>query len=177
MQSSEVEALAENKVLILYVLSEINKDITNQDLFELITSINNINYFYFQQFLNDLIESHLVVSFTKDEEAVLTITTEGKNALSLTNDLLPGIVKLKADNILKEELKKLTDKAAIVAEYIPQNEKEYIIKCKVIEDNEVLFEVKTIAGSQERAKKIISNWQNKASTIYPQILDLLISDE
>lgn len=177
MQSSEVEVLAENKVLILYVLSEINKDITNQNLFELITSINNINYFYFQQFLNDLIESHLVVSFTKDEEAVLTITTEGKNALSLTNDLLPGIVKLKADNILKEELKKLTDKAAIVAEYIPQNEKEYIIKCKVIEDNEILFEVKTRAGSQERAKKIISNWQNNASIIYPKILDLLINDE
>ena len=95
----------------------------------------------------------------------------------ISNDLLPGIVKLKADSILKEELKKITDKASVVAEYIPRDEKDYIIKCKIIENNEILFEVRTTAGSHERAKKIVSNWQNHASTIYPTILDLLISDE
>ena len=30
---------------------------------------------------------------------VIKITTEGKNALSLTKEILPGILKLKADNI------------------------------------------------------------------------------
>ena len=43
-----------------------------------------------------------------------------------------------------------------------------------IENNETIFEVKTFAGSRERAKKIVDNWNNNASKIYPQILDILL---
>ena len=38
-------SLAENKVLILYTLNTINRDITETDLLKIISSINNINYF------------------------------------------------------------------------------------------------------------------------------------
>ena len=36
--------LAENKVLILYILNKLDKDIKQDDLFQIITSINEINY-------------------------------------------------------------------------------------------------------------------------------------
>ena len=44
--NSDNTNLAENKVLILYILDKLNKDITNTGLFKIISSINNINYFY-----------------------------------------------------------------------------------------------------------------------------------
>ena len=99
--------LAENKVLILYILEQINHDIIQDALFKIISSIDNINYFYFKQNLNDLIESKLVGIYTKDNEQLVKITSEGKTALSLTQDILPGILKLKADNIFKKELSKI----------------------------------------------------------------------
>ena len=40
---------------------------------------------------------------------------------------------------------------------------------KVIERNETLLEVRTFAGSSERAKKIVNNWNKNASKIYPKI--------
>ena len=40
--------LAENKVLILYMLNKINKDIAESNLFKIISSINDINYFLFR---------------------------------------------------------------------------------------------------------------------------------
>ena len=46
--SEKNNRLAENKVLILYMLSKINKDITESSLFKIISSINDINYFYFK---------------------------------------------------------------------------------------------------------------------------------
>ena len=49
-------------------------------------------------------------------------------------------------------------------------------KCKIIEKNETIFEVRTFAGSRERAKKIVDNWNKNASKIYPKILDLLLED-
>ena len=166
--------LAENKVLILYILEQINHDIIQDALFKIISSIDNINYFYFKQNLNDLIESKLVGIYTKDNEQLLKITSEGKTALSLTQDILPGILKLKADNIFKKELSNIEKESSIIAEFIPKNENEYVIKCKIVENNETIFEVKTIAGSRERAKKIVDNWKANATSIYPNILNSLL---
>ena len=81
---------------------------------------------------------------------------------------------MKADNVFKKELSSITEESSIVAEFIPKNENDYTVKCKIIENNETIFEVKTFAGSRERAKKIVDNWNNNASKIYPQILDILL---
>lgn len=170
--------LAENKVLILYVLDKVPAGLSEDGLYKIVSSINDINYFYFKEVLTDLIDSNLVGTLTKDEEteSVLKITSEGKNSLSLTIEVLPGIVKLKADNVFKTEFPEITNKTSIVAEFTPRSEDDYIVKCRIIEKNETIFEVKTYAGSRERAKKIVDNWNTNASKIYPKILNLL-SDE
>lgn len=53
------ETLAENRVLILYLLSLLEKPINNDSLYRLVLSIQDMNYFYFQQFLLDLQENRL----------------------------------------------------------------------------------------------------------------------
>ena len=55
-------------------------------------------------------------------------------------------------------------------------ENDYILKCKIIEKNETIFEVRTFSGSRDRAKKIVDNWNKNASKIYPKILDMLLED-
>lgn len=173
MNENYNNSLVENKVLILYTLKSIGKDTTDNALFKIISEINDINYFYFSELLVDLIESKLVGKYTKDDQNVLEITSEGKNALELTIDALPGIIKLKADNLLKKELTQIAEESSITAEYIPENEHDYTVKCKIIENNKTVFEVRTFAGSNEQAKRIAENWKNNANTIYPQILSLL----
>lgn len=175
--SDNTTALAENKVLILYTLDQVASGLTESGLYKIISSINNVNYFYFKEVLTDLQTSKLVGIFTKDEEeSVLRITSEGTNALHLTIDVLPGILKLKADNVFKEEFPSIADETSIIAEYIPRNENDYILKCKIIEKNETIFEVRTFAGSRDRAKKIVDNWNKNASKIYPKMLDMLLED-
>ena len=177
--SDNTTALAENKVLILYILGQLPNGILEDGLYKLISSINDVNYFYFKEVLTDLLDSKLVGMFTKDEEdeSVLKITSEGKNALSLTLDVLPGILKLKADNVFKEQFSSIADATSITAEFIPRSENDYTIKCRIIEKNETIFEVRTFAGSRERAKKIVDNWNKNASKIYPKMLDILLENE
>ena len=172
--SDNITTLAENKVLILYILYLLDKDIRQDDLFKIISSINDINYFYFKQIITDLIDSKLVGMYTKVEEQVIEITTEGKNAYLLTKDVLPGILKLKADNVFQREFSSIEDESSIIAEFIPKNENEYTVKCKIVENNETIFEVKTFAGSRDRAKQIVDNWNKNASSIYPKILNMLL---
>ena len=174
-ESNNATTLAENKVLILYILNLIDTDIRQDDLFKIITSINNMNYFIFKQIITDLIDSKLVGIYTK-EEPVIKITSEGKNAYILTKDVLPGILKLKADSIFKSEFNSIENESSIIAEFIPKNENSYTVKCKIVENNETIFEVKSFVGSRERAKKIVDNWNKNANEIYPEILNLLLKD-
>ena len=169
--------LAENKVLILYILNLIDNDIMQDHLFKIITSINDINYFFFKQILTDLIDSKLVGAYTKEEEPVIKITSEGKNAYMLTKDVLPGLLKLKADNIFKKEFSSIEEESSVIAEFIPKDENNYTIKCKIVENNETIFELRTFAGSRERAKRIVDNWKKNANSIYPEILNLLLKEK
>ena len=173
MITSDSEALAENKVLILYILNKVNKPINNDSLYKLVLSALDINYFYFQQFLLDLIQNKYIVNFQKETRSVYEITESGKNTLALTMDLLPGIIKLKADMNLKKELESTEEEYSVVAEYTPRSENNYIVFCKIIENSETIFEVKTFAGSRENAKEIVQNWKNNAESIYPEILRIL----
>ena len=63
--------LAENKVLILYLLNKLSDGIKSDNLYKLVSSANNINYFYFQELLTDLIDTNLVGSFTKEEDTFI----------------------------------------------------------------------------------------------------------
>ena len=171
--ASDDETLAENKVLILYELNKANKPLTNDVLYRIVLAAVNMNYFYFQQFMLDLIEVGYIFSFQKEEQTLYQVTESGKRTLDLTLDLLPGIIKLKADTNLKPIIDTADEEQSIVAEYTPLSENHYIITCKVVENNETVFEVKTFAGSREQAKDIVDNWQNNADAIYPKILDIL----
>ena len=171
------EDLAENKVLILYLLNKLSDGIKSDNLYKIVSSTNNINYFYYQELITDLINTNLIGSFTKDEDTFIKITSEGENALSLTKSLLPGILKLKADNVFKEEVSTIAEESSIVTEYIPRDENNYTVKCKIVEKNDVIFEVSAFAGSRDRAKQISDNWKNNATRIYPQIIDLLLNGD
>ena len=167
--TSDNETLAENKVLILYILNTVNKPVNNDELLQLVLSITDMNYFYFQQFLLDLIENKYIENYHPEDssESLYRITNSGIEALNLTQELVPGIIKLKVDQTIKGELETIEEEVSITSEFIPYSEKEFTVKCKVIENNKTIFEVSTFASSREQAKYISDNWKENAINIYP----------
>lgn len=83
------QTLAENKVLLLYLLSLAKKPINNDAFYELVLSAQEMNYFYFQQFLLDLEVDDYIIRYEKEDKELYEITQEGRNTLELTIDLLP----------------------------------------------------------------------------------------
>lgn len=171
--TSDDETLAENKVLILYILNKIGKPISNDALLNLVLAVTDMNYFYFQQFLLDLLENGYIMNYYKDDHSFYDITSFGKETLELTKDIIPGIIKLRVDSNFKTEMDSFENKHSIVAEYAPRSENYFDITCKIVERNETIFEVKTFAGSLEQAKKIVDNWNNHADEMYPAMLNIL----
>ena len=174
--TSDDQTLAENKVLILYILNKIGKSVSNNALLNLVLAVTDMNYFYFQQFLLDLLENGYITSYEKDDNNLYEITDFGKETLELTKDIIPGIIKLRVDSNFKAEMESFENKHSIVAEYIPRSENYFDITCKIVENNETIFEIKTFAGSQNQAKDIVDNWNNHADEMYPAILNILVNN-
>ena len=163
--ASDNETLAENKALILYLLSKVNEPLENTDFYKLVLSFQNMNYFYFQQFLLDLIDNKYILKGLSDNNKVLyELTSDGKEAVNL----------VQIDNNLKEDLHAMENERSVTAEFIPQSENSYTVVCKIIENNNIIFEIKTFAGSRDQAKMIVDNWKSNAETLYPNLLELLI---
>lgn len=177
MNQDSDKQLVENKILILYILKKVGKPLSHKELLELILTVADINYFYFQQFLSDLLEENYIRKYN-DELELYELTEEGTNALELTLDLIPGITKLNIDAVFKQSLDSIKDKFSISAEYNHLSEKEFIVTCKIIEEHKDIFKLETFVGSKEQASKIVNNWNKNAVNIYPEILNLLSeSDE
>lgn len=174
--NSDDQTLAASKVLILYILSKVGKSISHNELLDLVVSISDMNYFYFEQFLLDLYEDNYVVKYKKEDDELYEMTEAGANALNLTIDMIPGILKLEVDSKFKENLDTIKDKFSISAEYIPLNEKEFTIRCKINENSNIIFDLNAHAGSRDQAKRIVENWNTRADEIYPKILELLTQD-
>ena len=173
MLSTDNKELAESKLMILYILNKVHKPISNDALLKLVISTTDMNYFYFQQFLLDLINSKFIECNSIENESIYTMTDSGKEVLELTKNILPGLQKFKIDNGFKENLEQIQNDLSISAEYFPETENEYTIKCKIIENTKTIFEINTPVGSIDNAKAIVHNWEKNASFIYPKILEIL----
>lgn len=175
--NSDEQSLAESKILLLYILSKVGKPISHNELLELVSSISDMNYFYFQQFLLDLLEDNYITKYTSEESDIYEITDDGKNAIELTIDIIPGILKLQVDSKFKENFDTVKDKFSISAEYTPLSEREFSVRCKIIENNVTIFDLQAHAGSREQAKRIVDNWNNNATEMYPKLLEILVDSE
>lgn len=169
----DTENLAENKLIILYLMNNINCPLSNLQILRLLYDFEGFNYYYFQHLLSDLVEKNCINSYKKDEDIIYEISPHGKELLSLTENMLPGIVKHKLDMVAKDLLKDVQNEISVTAEYIPENDNEYITTCKISEAHKILFEISIYCASKEQAKQIADKWKKNANNLYPEIIKLL----
>ncbi len=165
--------LAENKLIILYLLKNADCILSNLQILKLLYDFDGFNYYYFQHILSDLVEKNYILSYKEDEEWLYQITAEGKEVLELTENMLPGIIKHNLDLIIRDLLSSVKTELTISAEYIPDDGEQFITKCKITEGHKNIFEVNVLCTDQNEAKKIAENWKNSSSKYYKEILNLL----
>ena len=170
---SNKEKLAENKLIILYILQNVSCALSNSQLLRLLYDFDDFNYYYFQQLLSELVEQKYIMNYKQDEEWLYKITPLGAEVLSLTENIMPGITKYKLDIIIHNLVKETKNDISVIAEYVPSENDSYITKCKIVESHKTTFEISIFCTTQEQAKAIADNWQTNAATLYPQFIDLL----
>ena len=82
------------KLIILYMLSHSDTELTNSQLSEFILDRDYTNYFHLQQAISELVEAGLIYKRVKSNSSYYQITSDGASTLSFfESDLSPEIRK------------------------------------------------------------------------------------
>ena len=72
MESGEI--LAENKLILLYLMHTVKCKLSNYQILKLLYDFEDFNYYYFQHILSDLVEKNYILSYKQNEEWMYEIT-------------------------------------------------------------------------------------------------------
>ena len=90
--------LAENKLILLYILDKLNMPVSNLQLTKIVMENKLMNYFIFQQFLDELCSLKFISPKITDNKTYYTITPSGKQTLDYFVNHIPKGIKLIINN-------------------------------------------------------------------------------
>ncbi|SEF71554.1 protein of unknown function [Caloramator fervidus] len=167
----DTSELAENKLLILYILNKIEAPITNSYLTQIILENNLINYFSLQQYISELIENGFIDTIKQINKQLLKISTKGKRTLEFFIDRVPENKLKLIDDYLKNQSKEPEDKYTAFSRYESIGN-EYFVDIKLLEKEKIIFDLRLRTSSFEKATSICQSWEKNYLTIYENIMNI-----
>ncbi|MBD7913694.1 DUF4364 family protein [Clostridium sp. Sa3CUN1] len=169
--------LAENKLLVLYVMDSLKHPITNTQLTEIILENNFINYFTLQQYISELISSDFLRYEKVNDKNLVHITEKGTNTLSLFSDRISTIKKKIIDDYLHSMLESIKKELTIHSDYTIGKDNSFIVDLQALENDNLLISLKVSVPTKKQATSLSNRWKDNPSDIYNKIMNSLFSDD
>lgn len=170
------EELAQNKLILLYIIDQSNVPLTNEEITEFIMENNYMNYFLIQQYLTELIESEFIKYIDKEDSKKYTLSNKGKVTLSYFKDRISDKIKKEISNKFLKVEEEIKRAAQVVGEYFKKSDREYVTNLKLIEGNETLLSLSLKVTTIEQAERICNTWKNNTEYIYKTLFNILADD-
>lgn len=168
--------LAENKLLLLYIIKSIKYPISNTQLTEIVLENSFINYFLLQQYISELIASEFLKYEENDTKKLLHLTDKGDKVLYFFKDRIsPQKVNL-IDDYISERIDIIKKELTITSDYTPDNNNTFLVNLKAVEYNTLLIDLKVNVASKKQAIALCAKWKENPSDIYNKIFQILIND-
>lgn len=176
----ETKKLAQNKLIILYLLQKMGISLSHSEINLFMLSKNYVDYFSLQDYLSELVDAKWLEQ-SKDKEHKDTrylLTNDGNDVINYFKNHITDQIKEDIKLYVQDNNRRIRTEYAITANYFPNFNDEFVVKCGVCDDNEnSLMEITVTVVSKEQAKKICKNWKKNINTLYGTLINtLLVSD-
>jgi|LSQX01.3.fsa_nt_gb predicted transcriptional regulator len=172
----KMKNLTENKLILLYILKNMDLLLTNSQLTEIVMQDSLMNYFLLQQYLLDLMNIEYIQIISENNKQFYKITKQGEEALNYFEKRISYVKREKILNRLSDKRKGIKQASEISSDYTPYNENDYCVECKIIENRTPLIELKVSVGSKAQAKKICEEWKKNSQIMYSKIISVLTEE-
>lgn len=162
------------KLIVLYMLQNSEKPLTNSQLSEFILEKEYTNYFHLQQSISELVDAGLLEMQTISNTSYYRITTEGGNTLSYFENDLSSDIRREVQEYLQEIRSQKPKRIMTPADYYETPQGGYAVRCQLIEKNTSLLDLSISAPNKEAAREIARNWSRKSQDVYAAIMEELL---
>jgi len=161
----------EIKILILFILNRLPAPIDLDSLAELVLCDNGITYFDFADALGELVSTEHVA----EEDGQYVITDKGNQNGSVTENVVPYSVRMKAEQGTQEMSKVLKRKSMIKATH-SERENGITVNLSLSDGLGDIINMDILAGSERQALVIEKNFKKNAEHIYNAVVKILLSE-
>lgn len=174
---SEENQLAENKLIILYLLKKINIPLSNNEISQFALEGNIMDYFAVQQCLTELTDCDFIEEYTENGSTRYITTPEGNSALNFFQTRISEWLKISANEYIVNNNKRIRSEYETNANYFPEINGDYLVKCSVSGlDGSKIMEVDVTVATKVQAQIICKNWKKNVNSIVGDIFTRLVTE-
>lgn len=175
--SAKTDITNENKLLLLYVLYQMDMPMTWQQLLDFAVD-DYMDFMSFQLYLTEMVGNILIEKEHSEENNTdyYSLTDEGITCVRCFHKRVPESKLKSVINYVRKNRSKIRNEYSVSANYFCIGEGEYIVKCSVIENDVSLMELNLTVVTKEQAKQVRRNWKAKVTQVYNNVLKELLTD-
>ncbi|WP_138158797.1 DUF4364 family protein [Peptoniphilus catoniae] len=167
MNNLSATELAQNKIIILYIINRFNDLLTEEELISFILRYDIFNYFYFKEYLNELLSSKLV-EINSEEKIFLTDT--GKESLNFFTENINEDLKSTLDGFVNKFRDDKVNNNSVSSSYYKDDEGIYYCLLSINEQNREIFNLKIEAPNEDYAISICETFKNSPQKLFKNII-------
>ena len=165
------------KLILLYMLHELETALDFQTLSEIIVWDGSINYFVFNECFNQLLENGSIekVEDPNGKRELYAISQQGRTSIEAVEDTLLSFVK---ERIMRSATRLLAFKkdGTNISSAIEEKNGGYELCCEIKNNKFNLIELKMYVDNKEEAQILQTGFEQKAEQVYSSLLALLSGD-
>ncbi|NLC66072.1 MAG: DUF4364 family protein [Clostridium sp.] len=170
-------ALAENKLILLYTLKGVKLKLSKEQFSDLILETIYINYFKLQEYISELMESQLIEITDTEARDYISITEKGITVLELFQHIITDRKKQAIDEYLKNNIQNLI-KETTVSSFIQEGHHgSYVVTLKAFENQDEIISIDLNLPTKKSAENAAENWKKNSQKIYANIFKNLVDQE
>lgn len=170
---NNTEKIAENKIMLLYILNQFAIPLTESQLTHFILEKEFMNYFVFKQHLSELIHSQMIEYNASEKYSYYLLSSKGKRTLNMFKKWITDDMQKILNEEVKIKKKQYIKDSEIITNYVKIADHEYIVYLMAIEKGVPLIDFRLNVASVKQAEKICKKWRSNASFYFKQILDII----
>jgi len=169
--------LAENKLILLYLINKMSMPLSNSDISLFALEKDYMDYFQLQQYLSELVDSDFLEVTKENNSLLYTLTDDGLDVISYFIDHISDQHKNEINVFVNENKGRIRAEYDVTANFFPEINNDFLVKCGICEsDGTSLMEISVLVPTRQQAQSICYNWKKNVNNVYSSIMSALTSD-
>ena len=162
------------KLIILYMLKKVDFPLTTSQISEFVLDKGYTSYFKLQEALSELTRADLIRTETTHNRTLYHLTENGAETIHFFSKKISSAIRKDIDDFLREKQYDLKEEAAVKSDYYLNTNKEYEVRCQIVENGSSLIDLKLIVPTEKEAEAIVNHWNLKSQELSAMILANLL---